>query len=212
MINSGNNSGNETGGWTNYDQAQCRQPTRNDVPLTRSSCAGSNVAPITLGLGMGLTNGEIQTTFDDGLLPCWVTLNGGSGTWQGNTFNILTWPNRIWSVSLPVVDCSSGVSNCSEVVGAVQVNIVWITRNDKNAYLEVPRQMGDWTCPTGFSGAQCWESFRDYFDLKQTLGDQPAIYENVTIYFQPDCTPHELSGNTGGENFGILAKIPKLVK
>ena len=38
---------------------------------------------------------------------------------------------------------------CSEVVGAVTVNVVWITRNDKNQMNEIPRLMrsidkGDW--------------------------------------------------------------------
>ena len=31
------------------------------------------------------------------------------------------------------------------------------------------------------------------------------------MYYLPDCTPHEPTGTTGGENFGILAKIPVLV-
>jgi hypothetical protein len=32
------------------------------------------------------------------------------------------------------------------------------------------------------------------------------------MYFKPNCDPHIPMGGTGGENFGILAKIPVLVK
>jgi hypothetical protein len=32
------------------------------------------------------------------------------------------------------------------------------------------------------------------------------------IYFLPDCNPHIPTGISGGENFGVLAKIPVLVK
>ena len=74
---------------------------------------------IILGRGMGLTNGEIQNTYD-GLMACWVTKNGGTGYWKGEgNFEITKWPNKIWKVTLPVVDCDpndSGkvsVENCS---------------------------------------------------------------------------------------------------
>jgi Flp pilus assembly protein TadG len=217
MINSGTNSGGETGGWTNYDQpasegGSCTKPTKNDIPLSKNSCSGGNVKPIRLGIGMGLTNGEIQTTYDDGLIHCWVTSAGGSGFWQGNTFKITKWPDKIWTVRLPVVDCSSGVSNCSDVVGLVTVNIVWMTRTGTNSYDDVPKKMGDWTCPAGYTNQQCWTDFVNYFKLKQSLGDTPATFYDKTIYFMPDCEPHIPSGNTGGENFGILAKNPVLVK
>jgi hypothetical protein len=33
-----------------------------------------------------------------------------------------------------------------------------------------------------------------------------------TIFILPSCEPHEPSGTTGGENYGVLAKIPVLVK
>jgi Flp pilus assembly protein TadG len=40
---------------------------------------------------------------------------------------------------------------------------------------------------------------------------QERGWKQKTIYFLPDCTPHEPIGRTGGENFGILAQIPVLV-
>ena len=224
MINSGNNSGNETGGWTNYDQPEppatgpCDQPTKNDIPISKTSCAGSNSSSITLGLGMGLTNGMIETTYD-GLLKCWVTKNGGTveEKGEGGNFDILTWPDRIWKATLPVVDCDPdkdgtvNVSNCSPVVGAVTVNIVWMTRTGTNSYDNVPTKMDDWTCPAGYTNQQCWENFVNRFNLKRSLANDPATFYDKTIYFQPDCEPHIPVGNTGGENFGILARHPVLV-
>jgi hypothetical protein len=113
------------------------------------------------------------------------------------------------------------------VVGAVTLNVIWITRNDKNQMAEVPRWMGDWpgAAPTGSvpltqdvpprcngSGLECWNSFVDYFNLEDILNNSPAIYEDKTIYFLPDCSPHVPTGRSGGQNFGILARIPVLVR
>ena len=211
MINSSTNQGSETGGWTNYDQGTaCNQPDPGDVPITRTSCGGGNVVPLFYGVGIGLTNGELQNTYD-ALMKCWVTANGGTIRSRGQNYDILTWPTQIWKVTLPVVDCSSGVSNCSKLVGAVTLNIVWMTRTGTNTYDDAPRQMGSWTCPAGSTGQQCWTSFRDYYNLKRSLADDPAIFADKTIYFQPDCAVHEPSGATGGENYGIQARYPVLV-
>ena len=48
------------------------------------------------------------------------------------------------------------------------------------------------------------------FALEDINGD-PAPYKKETIYFVPDCSPHVPTGGTGGENFGVLAKVPVLV-
>ena len=61
------------------------------------------------------------------------------------------------------------------------------------------------------NGEVRWNSFVNHFNLKNVDGD-PAPYAPKSIYFKPDCTPHEPAGVTGGENFGIMAKIPVLVK
>jgi hypothetical protein len=101
---------------------------------------------------------------------------------------------------------------CSELLGAVVLQVVWVTRTDKNQMNEVPRKMGDWTCPSTYTPQQCWDSFVEYFTLQDVLNGIPAFYEDKTLYFLPDCTPHQPTGNTGGENFGVLARIPVLVK
>jgi hypothetical protein len=38
-----------------------------------------------------------------------------------------------------------------------------------------------------------------------------ATFAKKSIYFLPSCKAHEPRGNTGGENFGVLAEIPVLV-
>jgi Flp pilus assembly protein TadG len=206
MINSGSNAGHNTGGWTNFSQP-CETASAPTVkPLV---CGAGNPEPLQLGQGTGTTGGEVQTAFD-ALIDCWIK----NADTDGDKI-----PDQPWEVTLPVVDCpTNNLGPCSTVKGAVTINIVWITRTDKNQMKEVPRKMGKWSCPAGYTGQQCWQGsegfqgFVDYFQLKDVLNSSPATYEDKTIYFLPDCTPHEPAGTSGGENFGILAEIPVLVK
>jgi hypothetical protein len=131
------------------------------------------------------------------------------------------WPDRPWVVTLPVIDCpGNNTSNCAKVVGVVTLNILWITRNDKNQFNEVPRNMEvsmdtgttSFSCDESIEGATCWNNFVTTFNLKDVLMGTSATYEDKTIYFLPDCNAHYPTGVTGGKNFGILAKIPVLVK
>ncbi|OEU62201.1 MAG: hypothetical protein BBJ57_08025 [Desulfobacterales bacterium PC51MH44] len=71
---------------------------------------------------------------------------------------------------------------------------------------------------TKAAGKVRWASFIRHFNLKNVIitegGDEvtkPAPFAKESIYFLPDCSGHELAGRTGGENFGVLAKIPALV-
>jgi len=64
------------------------------------------------------------------------------------------------------------------------------------------------------AGMVRWASFIRHFNLKNVTvsgEEKPAPYANNSIYFLPNCSMHELAGQGGGENFGILAKIPVLV-
>jgi hypothetical protein len=202
MINSGSNAGHQTGGWTNYSQP-CETANASSVrPLV---CGEGNPEPIQLGDGMGTTGGEVQTAADS-LIDCWR--NNADLDTDGDGI-----PDQPWELTLPVVDCpDNNTGPCSTLKGAVTINIVWITRTDKNQMKEVPRKMGEWTCPAGYTAQQCWTDFVRFFNLRDVLNNSDATYEDKTIYFLPDCTPHEPAGTSGGENFGILAKIPVLVK
>lgn len=57
-----------------------------------------------------------------------------------------------------------------------------------------------------------WASFVKRFELKNVGDPAPyAPFAQKSIYFSPDCTPHEPKGGSQGKNFGILAKYPVLV-
>ena len=201
MINSGATEGHQTGGWTNFSQPCETASTTTVRPLV---CGEGNPNIIMLGQGIGTMGGEQQTTFNN-LYNCWKSPSldtDGDG-----------WPDKPWRLTFPVIECpGNNTLTCSTVVGAVELDVVWMTKNDKNQFKEVPKKMDDWTCPSGYTGQQCWASFVQRFELRDVLNNAPATYENVTIYFKPNCSPHIPAGRTGGENFGILAKIPVLVK
>ena len=145
MINSGSgNDGHQTGGWTNFTQPCETAGTPTIRPLI---CSSGNTNVLTLGQGMGTVGGQVQTAADQ-LRDCWVS---GSYDTDGDGFPDQPidkdpadgWPEQPWSLTLPVVECpDNNVGPCSTVVGAVTVNVVWITRNDKNQMKEVPKKMG----------------------------------------------------------------------
>jgi hypothetical protein len=56
-----------------------------------------------------------------------------------------------------------------------------------------------------------WSSFVQFFNLKKVDGS-PAPYQKKTVYFVPECHHQIHRGRTGGENFGVMAKIPVLAK
>lgn len=56
-----------------------------------------------------------------------------------------------------------------------------------------------------------WDNFVSNYGLQDALGNPPH-YNIKTMYFFPDCKYHEPTGTTGGEFFGVLAKIPVLVE
>ncbi|MDH3837994.1 MAG: hypothetical protein OET57_14715, partial [Desulfobacteraceae bacterium] len=61
------------------------------------------------------------------------------------------------------------------------------------------------------AGMARWASFVDHFKLLNSDG-KPAPLAKKSVYFKPKCEKAEPAGGTGGENFGVLAKIPKLVE
>jgi len=208
MINSGSNPGHETGGWTNFSQP-CQTATPSSVkPLV---CKNGNPYTVTFGQGIGTIEG--QTSAYQELFDCWQVKS------DSNADGI---PDKPWEMMLAVIDCpSNNVGPCSNVVGVVELNLLWMTQEDKNQFKEVPRSMKkpdgtQWTCTTTATtkeaGQQCWSEFVAAFNLKDVLNNSPAIYEDKTIYYLPDCKAHEPTGTTGGKNYGILAKIPVLVQ
>jgi hypothetical protein len=223
MINSGQNvASHETGGWTSFNQGLDGSDNLIDDPcnggtnaqevsgLVNTGCSGGGANPgmLVLGRDMATNGGQIQTAFTD-LRDCWTGQTGR---------------NQPWELTLPVIECpGNNVSTCQRVVGAVTVRVLWITGPGEDpGYNDAPTQMGDW--PSGAdlaaitdfatNGVARWNSFVSNFNLQNLAeggGTGPAPYNKKSIYFLPDCTPHEPAGTSGGENFGILAKIPVLV-
>jgi len=200
MINSGQDiADSETGGWTSFDQENPCQGGTNAQEVSSLICGGGNPSEITLG-EIATNGGEIQSAFNT-LIQCWQEHLSENG-------------NVPWNLTLPVVECpGNNVTTCQEVVGAVNLNIVWITgAGEDPQYTQAPTQMGAWSSDDP-NGANRWASFvsEEGFNLRN-VDDSPAPYAKKSIYFLPDCEDHELTGTTGGENFGVLARIPVLVR
>lgn len=235
MINSsGNPATANTGAWTDFSQDPCTNPS---AQVRNLVCSGGNPQPIIYGVGIGANNGQIQTAFD-ALGDCWINGLHWDSNNDGTPDSSLDidndgYPDRPWLMTLPVIDCNGiggPITGCPVVVGAVNVGVIWMTSVIGSAgsdpqFRHVPRTMwnpntqSNWVCAdysTAENRKACWNDFVNAFNLKNltSQGDVPvteADYAQKSIYFLPDCEPHEPSGLTGGQNYGILAKIPVLV-
>ena len=198
----------DTAAWTNLTQP-CQTagpPTVNPLICNEP---GANARQLELGGLMGTTNGT-DTSIYQNIWNCWRSRpfldTDGNGI-----------PDQPWPLTLPVIDCcppedpncNPQIGNCMPLVGAVNVNVLWITEWGEDQ-VTFPRKMEDWSCPPGNNRQQCWDSFTEAFDIHNFDGTDP-ILRMKSIYLKPDCGPHDTKGNTGGQNFGILAKIPVLV-
>ena len=204
MINSGGDiTTNNTGGWTNFNQdGPCTGGT-NSSEMRSLICAGGNPNALNLGMDMGTSGGEMESVFHE-LRTCWESETGKA---------------EPWNMTLPVISCpSNNIGTCENLRGAVNVNVVWITGSSEDSeYTNAPTQMagveglvGSWSS-ADLSGENRWNSFAQHFNLRNVDGTL-APYAKKSIYFLPDCTPHEPGGVSGGENFGVQAEIPVLVQ
>ena len=224
MINSGGGDGHNTAGWTNFTQEPCDTASASSVrPYV--GCDALTAPELTLQVGMGTTGGQMQNIFDD-FMDCWeVTADSDA---DGK-------PDTVYNMTLPVIDCpGNNVGNCATLVGAVNVNMVWLVRNAQNSYDWAPYEMNgpgsfpDWHCPDSITGGAafddlsknqkegCWHDFIAHFNLVNYNGDSISTMKrsdwSKTAYFLPDCDTHVPVGVTAGPNLGVLARIPVLVK
>ena len=167
----------------------------------------------------------MQTVADD-LMDCWEATADSDGDDR---------PDTVYNMTLTVIECpGKNVANCSKLVGAVNVNMVWMIRNAKKDYSWVPTEMSgpdpfpDWVCPDRITGGlgfddlstaqkeACWLDFIDHFNLVTFQGTSIANVKlndiKKTLFFVPDCDTHVPIGLTAGPNLGVLARIPVLVK
>jgi hypothetical protein len=165
------------------------------------SAPPGNPLNLTFNSDIATNGGEIQSAFNT-LIDKWSPYKAAATPWK---------------VTLPVVTCpSNNIGTCEQLVGAVTISIVWITgAGEDPSYADAPYQMK--TEHTSFDntavtdGVQRWSNFAAAFNL-QNVDGSPAPYEKKSIYFLPYCEYQEPMGTAGGENFGILAKIPVLVR
>jgi Flp pilus assembly protein TadG len=200
MLNSGKDpdTGN-TGGWTNFSQPCV---TASKPEMDALICTEGNPDQVNYGEGMGAMGGVQDVTFRN-FEECW---------------DRETDKKHFWNMTLPVIQCpSNNVSNCATMVGAVNVNVVWVQRDLDTGYDTVPREMENWSCEEGTPGFDCWKSFVDHFNLANVTGpptsdqDYMDMWQKKAIYFLPSCEKMNPSGVTGGKNYGVLAQIPVLV-
>lgn len=209
-------SNSETGGWSSFDQCEgaCSGGT-NTSDLRPLVCAGGNPDSLELGKDTATLGGQSQATFND-LYDCWVATTGQT---------------ELWNTTLMVIECGgNNPGPCNKLSGAVELNIAWMVNQANNIDADAPRQMplpdwngdgqadGSWS-NSASDGVTRWNDFVQTFNIREPDGSlatwdsdpQQSGWQQKTIYFLPDCAANEPSGNTGGENFGVLARIPVLV-
>ena len=216
MLNSGSDTAtHNTAAWTNYSQP-CNTASASDMAAL--VCSGGNPDSIVAGTDMGATGGVQQSTFD-AMRQCWIN---GANDLNGDGYRETPIdsepdgiPDQPWNVTLSVISCpGNNVSNCTEMTGIVNLNIVWMTEAGTPDWEDAPTKMGIWEYPANAdntNGQERWQNFVETFNLKN-VDDQPAPYAKKSIYFLPDCTKHKPLGGTGGNNYGVLADRPVLVK
>ena len=195
-------AGQESGGWTDFNQDSPCLTGTNAETVRSLICNAGNPDSIILGQDIAINGGYIQNAH--GMLrQCW---------------QIFTGETQAWTLTLPVIACpGNNVETCASTAGAVTVNIVWITPWEEDpSYSYAPWQMENPRTGTTWSsnnpdGQVRWNSFVQNFNL-QNLDGSPVPYQRRGVYFLPDCNAHPPRGRTGGENFGIMAKIPVIAK
>ncbi|MBZ9539066.1 hypothetical protein KGQ90_08945 [Modicisalibacter tunisiensis] len=204
--------GDQTGGWTNFQANDSGGANAGEIKSL--VCGDGNGNELQYGEDIGTNNGQVDSAYQ-ALYDCWKDK---------------TDQKEPWGLTLPVIDCEDGVSPGNELVGAVELNIVWITASPISKIDNLPTDQnpgaptemaippedtdspspGTWTSNDA-SGLNRWNSFVDQFNLRNA-DDTPAEWHDKSIYFLPSCTVHAPKGNTGGENYGVLARIPVLVQ
>jgi hypothetical protein len=128
-------------------------------------------------------------------------------------------------MTLPVIDCT-GSNICGTVVGAVNVDIVWVKRQNDPQYNDVPVELlnSDGTdrweyADNGTNGEARWENFRgpepEGFNLQNDLQGTPAIWNDTinTIFFKPSCDEADFGNSPpGGPPNNVPSRFVKLVE
>jgi len=212
MINSGQDvENNETGGWTSLEQdGACTGGTNAQEVKGLVNCSNTSTAPsVELGKPIATTGGQVESAFKE-LYDCWK-IKSEDGT-------------KPWEMLLPVVTCDgNNITTCQPLVGAVKLKVIWINDavnvnnpkpEDMPHVMNFETSAGDayWEADPNQTPLQIWQDFVAAYNLQNVADGSTAPFQQKAIYFLPSCDEAEIKGVTGGKNFGILAKIPVLVK
>lgn len=184
------------------------------------------------GGGGGVNNNEMRDLINSGtgnpiMLTLGASINTSGGVLQAisefrDRWIAITGRTKPWTMTLPVILCEQSqqnLNNCAPLVGAVELNVLWVGPQgnpNQNYYNVIPYAFtnvpgySDWSSTTS-DGQARWIEFARHYNLIDLCGDPITEVTSKSIYFLPDCKAHTPQGATGGQNFGILAKIPVLV-
>lgn len=228
LIHSGQSSGQSnfnTGAWTNYSSGcSINFNTGNQQgglqyllnSMQAPDCHVKNPNPIVLGQGVSTGGGQSDVGFSD-MAECTGFVPKKNNPQRDSS----------WVITVLVVDCkgSNNPSGCLDVLGAVSMEIVHVTdtfpSSENKKYDDVPPRMsssiGNFNRPD-LTGKARWDAFVDFFDL-EVLNQTSKVHESASehyyqksIYALPSCKKVEPRGISGGSNFGLMAKVPVLVK
>jgi hypothetical protein len=233
MLNSGSNDAtNNTAGWTNFTQP-CDTASASDMRAL--VCANGNPGMLNYGAGIGSTGGVQDNVLAD-LAQCWRDATDTKKFWplmlpvvdcpgnnvsncaelQGAVYVNVVWieekANDYRDAPKQMEDWPNN-DTLDELVADLEPYFVGEGPNDSFPVFPVGTKVGDpgvFGGDTVESGQVRWASFVKHFELKNA-DDNYATFAKKSLYFLPDCTPHELVGTTQGENFGVMARIPVLV-
>lgn len=221
MLDSGQDpSKSNTAGWTNFSQP----PSTADTTSIRNVLDGCNPyeEPISFQELIGTTGGVVDSIFDHpnqaSIMDCW--LNAGLNEHPSGHPHA-GFPKEPWNVRLLLIECpGNNVANASVVTGVVYVDFLWMIEKGQtsggNAYDEAPYEMwdgeGGWSSTLETSGEDRWDSFVDYYGLKNA-DNEDAPYAKKSILFRvtgmAEPGPSQGVGNPGPTPG--LTRLPILV-
>jgi hypothetical protein len=217
-------------------QLDCTDKSAESDPYFNDCCK-----QFTAGDEIGATGGVQQATLTS-FRNCWTSASncnsdgdchpidedGGQDVWN------MTAPDEPWTMTLPVIDCpGNNVSNCAELIGAVQVSLMWVTRSGTpDPSLDTPYKMkstntsercgsskGNWPAPTGENTSKPLSQLELTDDTGENMGIPDKYFEPVPVSCQdstiPPDWPSELPALDGGDTLEtplevILSRIPDL--
>ena len=243
MINSaGNGYSSETAGWTNLQQNLDQPDTclggaasaGEIMNLVSDGCNGT-LSGYTLYAGVQMTTngGQVQSGYAP-LFDCWM--NNASLDSNGDGI-----PDRPWSMTLPMIKCGgSNPGPCNELVGAIQVEVLWVTNQNDPPFNNIPVTYSDpetsvqYTCPATCTPAEgqtvcpslatldgrklCWANFLSTYGVVDDTGSAFTVdtaasgYLQKNIFYKPSCSLATPVGGPGGPPTNVPSKFPKLVK